>query len=150
MAGFLIPLIDQLRIVTAMQLPYKTGLLKLFKEAIVFDKSLDAAALAAIEADFTGYSAITLTTLPVPYADPNHGGISFQIPTQQWNTSATPTVLNNIYGGWIEDAGGLLLMAWQISNPVPMEVPHRALVLDQIVNQFGSNQVYISINGTPQ
>lgn len=150
MAGFIFPTSDQLAAVTLMKAPYATGLLKLFKEAIPFVPTLSAADLALIEADFTGYAAKTLTTLPEVYVDPVNGGVSFTIPTQQWNVGSTPTIGNDIFGGWIEDATGNLLMAWQIDSPYGMQNAGNSLPLELTLNFFGSNQVYVDIAGVPR
>ena len=150
MVSFIFPSVEQIRIITAQQLPWKTGLCKLIKEAIPLVPSMVAADLDAVEADFSGYAAVTETTLPVPYADPQRGGFSFQIPTIQFNTANPTTVGNDIYGGWFEDSGGLLLMAFVLSNPVEMQTPNAALVLDILVNMFGTNQVYVNINDIVQ
>lgn len=150
MAGFIFPTTNQLAAVTLMKTPYATGLLKLFKSAIPFVPTLLAADLAAIEADFSGYVAKTLVSLPAAYVDPVNGGVSFTIPTQQWNVASTPTVHNDIFGGWIEDAGGLLLMAWQIDSPYAMQLAGQSLPLELTLNFFGSNQVYVDIAGVPR
>ena len=150
MAGFVFPTSNQLAAVTLMKTPYATGLLKLFKSAITLVPTLATADLTAIEADFTGYAAITLTTLPAPYIDPVNGGVSFTIPTQQWNVSSTPTIGDDIYGGWIEDVTGKLLMAWALNTPFAMQSAGQSLPLELTLNFFGSNQVYVDIAGVPQ
>lgn len=150
MAGFMYPLVEQLHLIGLLKTQMATGVLGLIKSPITFTPGLAEADFAAIEADFTGYARITLTTLPAAFSDPINGGVSFQIPTQQWTTSSSVTVANAIYGGWIEDSTGLLLMAWQINVPWQMGQPNVALPLDLLVNQYGSNQVLVSIQGTPQ
>lgn len=150
MANFITPQVDQLRIITATQLPWKTGLCKLFKEPIEFLPGIVSADLAAIEADFSGYAAKTETTLPLPYPDFVNGGVSFQVPTLQYQVASPATIGNSIYGGWFEDAGGLLLMAWQLESPQPMTIALQVLFLDLILNQGGSNQLYVLINGVPR
>jgi hypothetical protein len=149
-ANFIFDEVERLRVITATQLPYKTGLAKLFKSAIVFSPALAQADLAAIEADFTGYAAITETTLPLPYLDLIKGGVSFQVPTLPYQVASPATVGNQIYGGWFETAGGVLLMAWQLANPWSMQQPFAAMNVDLIVNMYGSNQVYVAVNGDPQ
>lgn len=150
MAAFIFPTLEQIRVVTANQLPYKTGLSKLFKAAVVFTPNLAAADLAAVEADFSGYAPITETTLPNPYPDQINGGVSFEIPTIQYQCASPLTVPNDIYGGWFETAGGVLLMAWQLITPYPMNAPLLALPLNLILNQYGSNDVKVLIAGLPQ
>lgn len=150
MAGFIFPTANQLAAVTLMKTPYATGKLKLFKSAIPFVPTLAAADLDAIEADFTNYAAIVLSTLPAAYVDPVAGGVSFTIPTQQWDVDPTPTVGNDIFGGWIETSAGLLLMAWQLDSPYAMQLAGQSLALELTLNFFGSNQVYVDIGGVPR
>lgn len=150
MAAFIFPTLEQIRVITANQLPYKTGLAKLFKSAITLTEALAAADLAAIEADFTGYAAITETTLPDVYVDENRGGVSFAIPTLQYNTGNAPVTGNDIYGGWFETAGGVLLMAWALDEPYAMQAINQSMPIDLIINMYGTNQVYVSVNGIPQ
>lgn len=150
MVSFLYTNVELLRIITAEQLPYKTGLAKLFKEQIVFTQFLAAADFTAIECDFTGYAAITETTLPDPYLDPVRGGYSFQVPTLQYNTGDPVVTENDVWGGWFETAAGVLLCAWQLPVSKPMNAIDMSLPIDLIINMGGTNQVYISINGVPQ
>lgn len=150
MVSFIFTNVELLRIITAEQLPYKTGLAKLFQAQIVFNQFLAAADFDAIECDFTGYAAITETVLPDPYVDPVRGGFSFQVPTLQYNTGAAPVTGNDVWGGWFETAAGVLLCAWQLPVSKPMNAIDQSLPIDLIVNLGGTNQVYISINGVPQ
>jgi hypothetical protein len=151
MLTFLYPTLNQLAMVTAIKTPYATGLLKLVKSAITFTPALTVADLTAIEADFSGYAPITLTTLPPAYLDIVNGGVSFTIPTVQWTrTLGTPDVGNDIWGGWIENAGGDLLMAWGITPTWGMQDVHDALPLEVTFNFFGTNNLYLSIAGMPQ
>lgn len=149
MALFVYPEAAQIIAVTAVQLPYETGLLKLIKSDVALTPALTAADLAAIECDFTGYVPITFTALPSPYEDINYGGVSFQVPTQQFVTSNPTTVGNDVYGGWIETAAAALLMAFTFAAPFPMQNPNNALPLALVLNFFGSGQVYATINGIP-
>jgi hypothetical protein len=151
MLTFLYPAVNQLAMVTSIKTAYATGLLKLVKSAIAFTPNLDVATLTAIEADFSGYAAKTLTTLPPAYYDVVNGGVSFTIPTQQWTrTLGTPDVPNDIFGGWIENAGGDLLMAWGITTSWGMQAVGDALPLEITLNFFGTNELYLSIGGVPQ
>lgn len=150
MAGFVFPTTSQLTAVGLLKTPYATGTMKLFKSALTLTEALVLADLTAIEADFTGYAPIDLTTLPAPYVDPVNGGVSFTIPTQQWDVGATPTVGNDIFGGWIETSGGALLMAWSIAAPFSMQSAGDSLPLELTFNYYGSNQVYATIAGVPK
>ena len=150
MAQFIFTQARQIVIATAAQLPYKTGVSKLFKSAFVPNAFTVSADLTAIEADFSGYAAVTETALPDPYPDAINGGVSFEIPTIQYQVADPATVGNSIYGGWFESSGGLLLMAWWLLTPWPMDVALHALPLNLIINMFGSDDVKVNIAGVPQ
>ena len=95
--------------------------------------------LTAIEADFGGYAAITVTALLAAFIDPI-GGASAQIGTVQFNADGT-TPDNIIYGAWVQATGTppVLYLAVQFDNPVPMSAVGDALPLDFKFN-FGANQ----------
>lgn len=142
--------VQQLRVITANQLPWKTGLCKLFKSTIAFTPFLAAADFAAIECDFSGYAAFTETTLPNPYPDPVNGGVSFEVPTIQYQCADPVVISNDVFGGWFESSAGVLLMAFLLPTPFPMNAPLVALPLNIIVNMYGSNDVKVLIGGDPQ
>lgn len=149
MATFIYPNSALLDNVTAIQLDYKTGLVKLLKSAIVLTPDLDAAACAAAEADFSGYLAHTYTTLPAPFLDQNHDGVSFTCTTADFATADPTTVGNDIYGGWVEDAGGDLLVAFLFSTSYPMNAPHDQIPLELTLNYFGDGSFIATIGGVP-
>jgi hypothetical protein len=152
MAQLLYPLAAEIVSVTAVQLPFKTGTVALFKEAITFGPFLTEADLAAIEANFTGYARKTLTTLPAAFPDAQNGGASFVLPTQSFAVGSTPTVFNDIFGGWIEDSSANLLFAFQLTSPWGMNEALVALNLEVLFNFFGNNLVLgsVSINNILQ
>lgn len=150
MANFIFPNTERIAAVTAIQTPFATGKIRLIQSPLTLTPGMNEADLVAVEADYTGYAAKTLTTLPAPYIDQVNGGVSFEIPTQQFDIGATPTVFNDIYGGWVEDSGANLLMAFTVINPYPMQGVGDALPLNLILNFFGSNQVYVLFAGVPQ
>lgn len=150
MAQYIFTQVQMLRVLTANQLPWKTGLCKLFKEAITFTPFTVAADLAAIEADFTGYAAVTETTLPDPYPDQVNGGVSFEVPTIQFQVDDPATVGNDIYGGWFESSAGVLLGAFSLLTPWAMQNALDALPLNLIVNMYGSNDIKVNIAGVAQ
>lgn len=90
----------------------------LFKsgEGIVIGPSLLLADLVAAKADYTGYLEITVAAMLAPVLNPLGGG-STTTGTQQFATAAPYTVGNSIGGGWIQDAAGVLLMAWDYDPP---------------------------------
>jgi hypothetical protein len=150
MASFIYPTLNQLASVNLLRVPYVTGVMKLFQQQIALDLTLDAAALTAIECDFSGYAAITLAALNATYIDGVNGGVSFTIPTKQWNRSlGTPDVGNNVWGGWIETSAGDLLVAWEMASQYSMQDVGDALPLELTFNFYGTNEVYATIGGVP-
>lgn len=149
MANFIYPNSELLDVVTAIQLPFKTGLVKLLKEAITLAPDLDQATCAASEADFSGYLAHTYTTLPAPFLDQNHGGVSFTCTTADFATADPTTVGNDIFGGWVEDAGGALLVAFLFANSYSMNAPNDQIPLELTLNFFGDGSFIATIGGVP-
>jgi len=146
MTTWRMPNAQQLIMVTDLQTPYATGKIALCKAAVALSQTTVKADLSAVEADFTGYAKKTLTAVGDPFIDPS-GGVSFIVPTQQWDVDATPTVLNDIYGGWIEDSGGVLLLAFMFASAVPMNTVGQALALQTLINFFGTRGVIANVNG---
>lgn len=148
MAAYIFPTAQQLDIVAAEQALLANATLHLFQGPIAFNEAITAADLQAIEANFSAYANIAIGSLPQAYVDPVNGGVSFTVPTKQWNrTLGTPDVGNNIYGGWIQTAGGDLYMAWQINDGWGMQNVGDSLPLELTLNSFGTNAVYVSIAG---
>jgi hypothetical protein len=150
MLGWIYPLSQQIAATTAIQTPFLTGKMRLFASAIAFTPLLTEAELVAIEATFTGYAAVVYTTLPAPYPDGVNGGASFLIPSTTFAVGATPTVGNDIYGGWVENAAGALLWAWQTQNPFSLNVALQQLNVEVVLNFFGNGNAYVQYNGVPQ
>ncbi len=149
MAASVIPNSELLVLIGTLKTAAATGKIRLFQSAITFSPALTAAALIAIEANYSGYAEITLTTLPTPYVDPS-GGVTFAIPTQEFAVAtATPLVPNDIFGGWIEDTAGNLLFAFQFT-PWPMTVVGQVLPLTLFVNLFGPSGITVLIGSVPQ
>lgn len=71
-------------------------------------------------ATFTGYAQVTLTTFSAPYLNADGAG-AVLTPLAQFNTAAPYTVGNVVYGYWIEDVDGALLLAGRFPNaPITM------------------------------
>lgn len=149
MAVSQIPLSEQIVLATAVKTAAATGKLRLIKSTISLAPTINQAALVAIEADFTGYAAITFTTLPSPYPDPA-GGATIPVPTQEFTVGSGGTVIgNDIYGGWIEDSAGNLLVAF-VTNPFNMNASGNVLVITIFVNLFGPGGVTVLYGTVPQ
>ena len=92
------------------------------------------AQLVAALATFTGYADAVVVALLPSYLDPT-GGASTQVPTQQFNSTGT-AVTNNIQGFWVEDAGGVVYLAGDFDQVIPMTDVGDAIPID-IKFQFG-------------
>lgn len=79
-------------------------------------KTTVLADLTAVEADYTGYAAKTLTAWTGPF-NTSLGGSSILSPLASFSPTGT-TISNTIYGGWIESAGGVLELIFTLSTPV--------------------------------
>ena len=152
MAQSIYPTASQIELVNLLKVPFATGVIHLFSSPIAFNLNLTVAELTAIEATFTGYAAITLTAIPAAYADPINGGISQAIPLSQFNTASPYTIGNNIFGGWMDDATGNLLFAWQTATGWAMSAAFQSLPLAIVLNYFGlgANQVYVTYGDNVQ
>lgn len=142
------PTAEQVRQANLVRTAYGTALCKLFKSDIDLTLFLTAADLAAVEADFVGYTPVTFTTVGPTFIDPA-GGVSFDLESAffQATNAVTP---NDIYGGWVETAGGDLMVAWKLQGSYPMNVALAAMSLDQLVNMFGPRIFVLVLNGNPQ
>lgn len=118
---------------------------------------LNTAGLTPGEATFTGYAAATLTAPTAVAPDSIRGGYTFMVPTLTFAVGSSPTVFNNIVGGWIQAAatGTPLLVAFQFATPVPMQVALAQLNLTLLMNwlngagQFGTS-LFVYVNGQIQ
>lgn len=71
-------------------------------------------------ATFTGYAQVTLTTYSAPYLNAAGAG-AILTPLAQFNTASPFTIGNVVYGYWIEDVDGLLVLAGRFPNaPIAM------------------------------
>lgn len=111
----------------------KTGVLDgselhLYKSDTVITRDTVKADLT--ECDFDGYAAITLTTWNNPYV--NAAGQCVCLAGEKQFDTATPwTTGNNVYGWWIEESGGDLILAGRFSDaPRPMAAPGDACLVD--------------------
>lgn len=94
--------------------------IKLFKNNVTFSNSTQLADLT--EADFTGYAPITASWGAV-FLDPSLAGASFQT-NVQFDAASPFTVGNTVYGFYITDTAGTLLVA---GNNFPAGVSMAAL-----------------------
>jgi hypothetical protein len=141
------PDVGGLTLSTVIDVPFATAKIKLFQTAVV--PTRDTIKTDLTEANFTGYTAKTLTAVGTPFLNVA-GGIDTPIPSQEFVvTTATPVVGNDIYGYWIENAAGDLLLVVAFDNPVQMQVVGNALVLLILLNFFAVDAVNSTVNGLP-
>jgi len=107
--------------------------LKLTKALVNVLPTTELADLTAVEADFDGYAAATITAALGPYLHSGGGG-ALLLPTQlfTFHTPSTPPVTNIIYNWWIETAAGDLVDAGIFSTPIPMGSIGNALAFDAV------------------
>lgn len=86
-------------------------------------------------ATFSGYADKTVAALLPPYYDPI-GGASTQIGTLQWDHNGGVNA-NTIFGWWVENAGGDLIIVGRFDTPVGMSSLGDSIPLDIKFN-FGN------------
>lgn len=123
--------------------------LKLTKSLIVPAKTVLKASLTAVECDFSGYAAKTVTALLAPYVDGD--GISIMIPTTQWDfdgSDMTPTA-NTVYNWWLELAAGDLIIAGQFLTPIGMAAGGDSIPFEGKLSYFATDEIEITVGGSP-
>jgi len=108
----------------------------LIKDNISLTAATVLADLTAIEADYDGYAAKTVTAWIGTYEDPA-GGASIRSGELDFTyVPAVPPVVdtNNIYGFWVETAAGVLIVAATFGTPVPVGVGHTLFPLTVVLN----------------
>ena len=150
MAQYAYPTMAELELVNLLKVPFATASIALTSSAFSPGSATTLAELTAIEATFTGYSRITLTTIPAAYIDPINGGISQAIPLSQFSTASPYTVGNTIFGGFMVDASGNLLVCWNVAAGWAMSAADDSLPLQITLNFFGTNAVYVAYGNIPQ
>lgn len=71
------------------------------------------------EADFTGYARVTLAAWLVPYLSAERKGASIS-PIAIFRQVAPFTVGNQIYGWFVLDKDGVLMLSGRFDNPISM------------------------------
>lgn len=113
------------------QTAYANSVAHLFKVPLVPTTSTTKAELTAAEADFDDYATKTFVAWNAPILAPGSG---FEIvsPLVQWTCAADQVVGNDIGGGWMEDAGGVVRMVWVYDTPLPMQLAFQGIPLSLI------------------
>lgn len=134
---------------TLLKVPFDTCVVHLAQAALPLGPTLDAAACTAVEATFTGYSAITTAVANAVFPDPVNQGVTYPVEPALFTVGATPTVTNDIYGFFLFNTAGALLLAGNFTTPYPMTGAGDAMFLAIFANFFGTEIVYGTINGNP-
>jgi hypothetical protein len=88
--------------------------------------------LEAAECDFTGYATIVVPTMSDPLLFPG-GGASISTGTRQFAMAAPYDTPNLVGGGWLQTAGGAVLMAWQYGEPRGVAGPGDGVPVEQVL-----------------
>ena len=113
-----------------------TGKLRLYASPLTLNPSILKAALVAAEATYDGYAAYVITTWNAVYYDPS-GGSSFQAVHQFDFTPGAGTV-NTVYGFWVEDTAGNLLVVGNLPAPVVMQALGDSIPMSVTLNYGAS------------
>lgn len=90
-------------------------------------------------ATFTGYAQVALTLWTGPYYT-SEGKGALLAPLAQFNTASPYTIGNQVYGYWIEDSNGDLLLSGRFPDaPIPMAAvgDHIAAVIEYVLGNAG-------------
>jgi hypothetical protein len=116
---------------------YVGGKLHLFKTPVAFTPNMDVSAFT--EADFTGYAVSSTVVFTAPFISP------LGIPTitgglKQFVVDAMPTIFNTIYGWYLTDAAGTVLLFWRTFDaPVNLSLPLQGLDVIPAIPAYAGN-----------
>jgi hypothetical protein len=103
------------------------GHIRLFMTNLAPTSDTPLATFVAAEATFTGYVAKALAAFGSPYIDPLTGTYSEVAPSVSWVMTDT-VAPNTIYGAFIVDATGLILMGFEkFATPIPLALAGQGL-----------------------
>jgi len=108
------------------------SVMHLYQSTLVPDVDTTIADLEAAEADFSGYTPITLTTWGAEYLVPA-GGAAINSPCGQFNTSDPTTITNLVGGAWVQTATGELVIIDAFPTPIAMAGPNQAIPIQEIL-----------------
>ena len=127
-----------LKIAALVQAGLASSVIHLYQSPIALAPNLTLAQMVAIEATYDGYVPKVVTAFNQPYLDPA-GGATTASGYEQFNymTEASPGVTNNIYGLFLEDSAGDLVIVIQFAQPAPMNQSGDAVPVNVLLN-YGS------------
>jgi hypothetical protein len=109
---------------------------KLYTNSVVLSRNTLKTDLT--EATFDGYVAATIAALLAVYINPAGGAIC-QVPKTQFDygPAGSPPVTEIVYGWWLEDAAGNLIIVGDFDTPIPMAEVGNSVVVD-VALTFGN------------
>jgi hypothetical protein len=124
-----------LAIAAAVQALMAESIIHLYAAPITLSPNTTLAQLQAVEATYDGYAPKTVTAFNPPYLDPA-GGATTASGYEQFNyeTEASPGVTNNIYGLWVQDAAGVLIIVFAFDAPAPMAQEGDSVPVNVLLN----------------
>lgn len=129
MAGVIVPTnAGAIALATLVRTNLANSVLHLFKSNFNPGPTTTKADLVAIECDYDGYTAKTITNFDPVYLAPGSGA---SIEThQQFDSTPALGTTNSVYGGWLETSGGDVWQAFTLPAAVGMGLANQALPLD--------------------
>ena len=131
------PLGGALALATAIQTLMAESIIHLYQSPISLTPQITLAELQAIEATYDGYAPKTVVAFNPAYLDPAGGATTASGYEQfMYEVEASPGVTNNIYGLWVQDAAGTLIIVFAFDAPVPMAQTGDSVPVNVLLN-FG-------------
>jgi hypothetical protein len=132
------PKTGALDIAASVQAGMAGAVIHLYKSPVALSPNLTLADMVAVEANYDGYAAQTVATWNPPYLDPA-GGATTASGYKQFNyaTEASPGTTNNIYGLFVENAAGVLILVMAFDAPAPMGETGDSVPVNVLLN-YGS------------
>jgi hypothetical protein len=140
MAALVSPTVNQEQFLTALQTAiFKTALattvMRLYKNNIVAGPGSVFADFT--EADFTGYTADTIVAWLAPSIDPISGRFEIMTPGFSQFLQSGTTIINTVYGWYLEDGSSHLLAAGTFDTPIQMDTTGKQIALFPKIRNSG-------------
>jgi hypothetical protein len=114
------------------------SVIHLYAQSVSLLPTLTLAQMEAVEANYDGYTPITVAAWAAAFLDPAGGAdISSGYEQFQYGPAASPPVTNSVLGLFIVTSGGVLLVVQQFATPLPMSQIGDAVPVTVLLN-FGS------------
>lgn len=116
----------------AMQTALAAGVLHLFKASLNPDPSTPTAGYTAAEADYDGYTALTISPWNDPIFAPGTGYMIGSPLVQFEYTDGMGHVMNSIGGCYLIDAGGKNRLVVIFTTPIPMQMNGQGIPINLV------------------